>query len=184
MIDSFIQNFIIGTFQSQKIEIFGENIKTVFYVRQVEALPEPDFTGPLQFISLSPVVLSEPRVRNNKMVPEYLRYYDDINLANRLLNENLKNKYALLHNMPGEEKNVWLEWDRDYITQKEKQKKKLTILQTIKSGTKQQTKVVGNILPFKLTGDTDLIKTGYECGFGDMNSMGFGMAEIISKSTW
>lgn len=177
LIDSFIKNFVIGTFQSQKIEICSDNIKTIFNIRQVECLPEPLFSDTMNFLSLSPMVLSIPQMKNNSMIPKYLRYHEDINEINRVLNNNLLNKYSLLNDAPPSGKEVRLEWDNSYIKRKESTGKKLTALQTIKSGSEQQTKVVGNLLPFKLSGDVDLIKTGYECGFGDMNSMGFGMAE-------
>lgn len=37
--------------------------------------------------------------------------------------------------------------------------------------------VIGLQAPFTITGDQRLIKLGYECGFGEKNSMGFGMAD-------
>ncbi|XQN73916.1 CRISPR-associated endoribonuclease Cas6 [Methanothermococcus sp. Ax23] len=33
-------------------------------------------------------------------------------------------------------------------------------------------------LVFKVEGDYDLIRFGYECGFGEKNSMGFGMCRF------
>jgi CRISPR-associated endoribonuclease Cas6 len=41
--------------------------------------------------------------------------------------------------------------------------------------------VIGIQAPFTIEGDPELIKVGYECGFGEKNSMGFGMAEVSTR---
>jgi CRISPR-associated endoribonuclease Cas6 len=33
--------------------------------------------------------------------------------------------------------------------------------------------------PFTITADPQLIQLGYECGFGENNSAGFGMVEVV-----
>ena len=38
LIDDFIQNFVVGTFEQQKIELFGSGIKSTFVIEQVESL--------------------------------------------------------------------------------------------------------------------------------------------------
>ena len=39
-------------------------------------------------------------------------------------------------------------------------------------------KIRGIMCPFRVSGNPALIQIGYECGFGDKNSAGFGMVEI------
>ncbi|MDE0314038.1 MAG: CRISPR-associated endoribonuclease Cas6, partial [Candidatus Poribacteria bacterium] len=39
-------------------------------------------------------------------------------------------------------------------------------------------KIRGVLCPFNVSGSIPLIQTGYECGFGDKNSAGFGMVEV------
>ena len=39
-------------------------------------------------------------------------------------------------------------------------------------------KIKGIMCPFGVSGSPALIQIGYECGFGDKNSAGFGMAEV------
>jgi CRISPR-associated endoribonuclease Cas6 len=41
------------------------------------------------------------------------------------------------------------------------------------------TKIRGWLAPFTVEGSNELIRLGYETGFGARNSMGFGMAEAI-----
>ena len=38
----------------------------------------------------------------------------------------------------------------------------------------------GTFAPFRLEVPRELIEVGYECGFGEMNSQGFGMVKISS----
>ena len=40
-------------------------------------------------------------------------------------------------------------------------------------------KIRGVVSPFHVIGAPELIHIGYECGFGDKNSMGFGMADVL-----
>jgi CRISPR-associated endoribonuclease Cas6 len=39
--------------------------------------------------------------------------------------------------------------------------------------------IIANEIPFTLSGNSELIKVGYECGFGEKNSTGFGMVELF-----
>ena len=43
------------------------------------------------------------------------------------------------------------------------------------------TKIRGVVAPFHVIGAPELIHIGYECGFGDKNSMGFGMVEVSKR---
>ncbi len=177
LIDEFIQNFVIGTFESQKIEIANSNLKTVFEITQVGSLPEIEYKDEMHFKLLSPLILSTKREHNGKLTPYYFRYNDDINELNRIFNGNLKNKYELISTRGSDDKEVSFEWDNIYIKHLEAKGKRLTKKQTIKEGTPEETEVIGNLIPFTVKGNSDLIRVGYECGFGSMNSLGFGMAD-------
>ena len=181
--EEFIQNFVIGTFESQKIEIVSPNYKTIFSINQVESLPEIIFKDEMKFKLLSPMILSTKQVHKGKLKPYYLRYGDDPDEFNRIFNDNLRNKYeALTEKKPGN-KTVSFNWDMDYIKKTELKHKRLTRKQTIKEGTPEETEVVGNLIPFTAKGDIDLIKVGYEVGFGSMNALGFGYADLDTNFT-
>ncbi|MCU7495372.1 MAG: CRISPR-associated endoribonuclease Cas6 [Ignavibacteria bacterium] len=178
-IEEFIQAFVMGSFEKQVIKVNDGYTRTEFCINSVEVLPEPEFTGEMSFSLLSPMVISTVTEANGKLQQYYFRYYDDISEINRVLTNNLINKYRILN---GKEISgaVRLEWDEDYIRYQESRGKKLTRKVTIHSNRNGQTEVIGNMLPFRITGTSELIKTGYECGFGEKNSMGFGMGEIRS----
>jgi CRISPR-associated endoribonuclease Cas6 len=170
----FIQNFITGTFENQKIKIYN----TTFTISQVEILNEPQINRCMKFSLLSPIVISTKKEFNGKLMPYYFRYYDDINEINKAVANNLKNKYKLLFKNELADMNLTFRWDEDYIRNMTNKKRKMTKKQTIKEGRIDETEIIGNQLPFFIEGEPDLIKVGYDCGFGEKNSLGFGFAEL------
>ncbi|MEW6655068.1 MAG: hypothetical protein AB1394_16590, partial [Bacteroidota bacterium] len=78
LIENFIQNFVIGTFQVQSIEISNGSIKSSFDIISVESIPPPVFRRINYFRLLSPIVLSSKKVENGKLTQQYFRYYHDL----------------------------------------------------------------------------------------------------------
>lgn len=178
LVDEFIQNFVIGTFETQKIELSNKTYKTSFQVSQVESLPEIEFYNKMRFRLQSPMILSTKRESNGKLMPYYYRYNDGFDEMNKVFSNNLKNKNQIITGEKAEDKEVLFKWDAEYIKSLELKGKRATKKQTIKENTPEQTEVIGNLIPFSIEGDVGLIKTGYECGFGNMNSLGFGYADL------
>ncbi len=179
LIEDFIQNFVIGTFEQQRIELFESGVKSIFEIEQVESLPPITFNGKTKFILLSPLILSTKETRNGKLQQQYYRYNSSIEEINRVLNNNLINKYELIENKIYEGNGVKLEWDSNYISRMTEKGKRLTKKVTIQKANTPKIELIGNQLPFTLAGDSELIRTGYDCGFGEKNSMGFGLAEVV-----
>lgn len=190
LVDDFIKNFVIGSFKLKNDELKIADIN--FRINSIETLPEINFTEEMKFTLLSPMVLSTKKEyelenghqksnieRNYKLRSYYLREYDTEDI-NRILSNNLMNKYKILYNNGS--KNISnnealiLEWDKEYLSRKKRVTKKITI----NENGLHPIDVIGIQAPFKIKGDPELIKVGYECGFGEKNSMGFGMAEVIN----
>lgn len=178
LIEKFIKNFIIGTFQKQKIEIVESGIKTVFNIEQIEALPEPQINSKEKFVMLSPIILSTKVKNNDRLEQYYFRYNDPINEINRVLNGNLINKYEVINNKNYTGNGVKITWDENYIQNMEKRKKRITKKVTIRKYDDLKIDLIANQLPFAIEGDTELIKVGYDCGFGEKNSLGFGLVKL------
>lgn len=178
LIKEFIQNIVIGSFHEQKIEVVDNRIKTVFNIEQIETLPEPQLNTEEKFIMLSPLILSTKVKNNDRLEQYYFRYNDPISEINRVLNNNLLNKYELLYNKKYEGDGVTLKWDKKYINKMERVKKRITKKVTIRKDEHLKIDLIGNQLPFEIKGDKELIKVGYDCGFGEKNSLGFGLAVI------
>jgi CRISPR-associated endoribonuclease Cas6 len=99
------------------------------------------------------------------------------------LTDNLLFKYKTLYNENIRSGKLQITWDNNEIEQRLRTGKKLTAKLSIEFGSKRNT-ILGSIVPFKIKGDKKLIKTGYECGFGDMNSLGFGMVDIGNEKNY
>ena len=175
VIEDCIRNFVIGTFHKQQIEIYSEFIKTVFNIDQAELIPTPAISEKMYFKMLTPLVLST-HVSNNDLTERYfLRYNDDINETNRILNQNLVNKYQAINNHSYSSEGVQIDWDHDFAIQSIIKGKRLSKKITITKDLDNPIDVIGIFCPFTINGDPELISIGYECGFGEKNSMGFGM---------
>lgn len=172
-IDEFIKNFVVGSFERTFFYIsFGGN-EHKFLIRNMELLPEPEFSEQMYFSLNSPVVMSTVREHNGKPSAYYLRP-DDKDEINRLLSNNLRNKFELL-NGKSSDGTVEIEWDTEYLKKHTRITKKITINEFGRN----PVDIIGIQAPFQIKGDVDLIKTGYQCGFGEKNSMGFGFAEVV-----
>lgn len=118
LIDDFIRNFILGSFKSQVLELYGEGITSAFTIEQMEALPDIDFAGRQKFRTLSPLVLSTVKENEGRRSQYFFRYHDNINDINRVINSNLRNKYKLLYNKAYEGEPLTFEWDNEFINRK------------------------------------------------------------------
>ena len=65
--------------------------------------------------------------------------------------------------------------DEAYV---ERMQGKVQKLITLKEGRSDETKIKGTLAPFRLRAPRELMEVGYECGFGEKNSMGFGMVKV------
>lgn len=175
-VDDFIKNFVIGTFEKQTIDLSELNFPIKFKISFVELLPSPQFTDEMNFHMMTPMVLSTRREHNGKESQYFLRAEDKEDI-NRVLTQNLQNKYEAILGENKSNSKVELNWDENYL----KRVKRITKKVTINQHGKYPIDVIGLNAPFVLKGDSDLIRVGYECGFGEKNSMGFGMVEVVNS---
>lgn len=180
LIEDFVKSILSVPAEQKFVELYADYTKVEFSIRNIETMHEPDFGSWAKFIMLNPMVLSTRIVRNGRKQQYYLRYDDDPENINRILNINLANKYELMTGKPYEGTGIVLSWDKDYIKRMLDNGKKISKKITITKDPKNPIDIIGIQCPFVVEGDPELIKTGYRCGFGEKNSMGFGMAEIVN----
>lgn len=161
--EDFIRNFFSSMIESPVIEIEGN----FFEIEQINTLSEPIFKDRMRFIMLSPLVVSIPVDRGGKLYHRYL--LPDEPEFQQALKSNLLKKYSALYDEKIEAE-FSIEPDWDYI----RRRGRITKLIAIKD-----IQVRGTVFPFTAVGDTRLIKLGYEAGFGEKNSLGFGMVANI-----
>jgi CRISPR-associated endoribonuclease Cas6 len=169
MHEEFVQNFVLGLFESNKLAIAGKDFHMAFQIETVETLPVPEFNEQVRFKCLSPFTASTMIEENGRLKTRYL-LPDDPNLS-QAIRQNLLHKYKIVHQKDPGNNMLQLNFD-----EKDTPKTKLI---TIKEGTKEETRRRAIMSYFSLAGSPELMHIAWECGIGEANSQGFGMIEVI-----
>ena len=137
-------------------------------VRDVTIPRVPRFQSEMHFRCLSPIVMTTTRERDGKQAMHYCMH-DDPALS-ELIRQNLIRKHeAILGRTPNDD-TLTFAFDKAYIDRRHGRVTRLVDYKGIK--------IRGVLCPFRVSGSVPLIQIGYECGFGDKNSVGFGMVEV------
>ncbi|NIR47109.1 CRISPR-associated endoribonuclease Cas6 [candidate division KSB1 bacterium] len=134
----------------------------------METVLEPRFSDEMTFSLLSPMVVSADS--DTHRTAYYIRP-EETDAFSEGVRKNLMFKYQTLRGKPPDSDTFRLAFDRDYINKKQGRISKLIRI--------RDTQVKAVLAPFTVTGSKELIWLGYECGFGEKNSMGFGMAKAV-----
>ncbi|HMQ68902.1 MAG TPA: CRISPR-associated endoribonuclease Cas6 [Ignavibacteria bacterium] len=163
-----IEHFIIGMFENKIMRIYDFESEAEFQIKTVELIPEPEFNGKSTFKTISPVVLSKRTIYQGKESSYYMSPEDE-DYGSYFLN-NISEKYKTF---TGEaNSNIKL---KEFKLLGECRRK----LIRIKENKSEVTDVRGYIFRFSLEGDRELIRFGYESGFGKQCSMGFGCVQVV-----
>lgn len=154
--------FRIGkqSFEVNKIEILKSDIPKDNYLK-------------LKMKCLSPIVITTKKEYNNKLSKYYYKSKDDQNEISEKIKNNLINKYEAFYYKKTDKSNIKITFDQGYISTG----KSDVLIHYLKNDL--DIKIPAINCPFEIEGDKELINFGYECGFGEMNSAGLGMVEII-----
>jgi len=157
-----IQSMVEGYLDESEVIFKGNKLM----VEQVELLKQPTFTKNMNFKTMSPVVArikrEDGKVRD--LNPGDLRFYT-------ALQQNLLRKYNSFYDTYDGDEYVKIVPNIDSI------KRKRIIIE--KNG--NQTYHRAYLMRFGMEADSQLVKFAYDCGFGEKNSMGFGMVEMEGK---
>lgn len=137
-------------------------------IKDVTIPRSPRFQSEMHFRCLSPITMSTKRERDGKQVMHYCMP-DDPALS-ELIRQNLIRKHEAIHGRTPNDDTLSFAFDKTYINRRQGRVTRLIDYKGIK--------IRGIMCPFRVTGSIPLIQIGYECGFGDKNSAGFGMAEV------
>ncbi len=173
-LDNSYESLILGLFEKRQFEFRLGRDPMVFYVENVESLPERFFDFQESFICKSPIVVSTMIDREEgKRSVRYLNYLIQKEREHFIENlwQNLVRKYEVLYQEPylGEYP-FSFRFDPEYIARHNGKIGKWIVV-------KQGIKVLGMEAPFSIEADPVLIKVGYDCGFGEKNGTGFGCVE-------
>ena len=157
--EEFVTNLAHGILQQGFLPFLQQRL----LVEQIEVLKQPSFEPRMSFRTLSPIVISTGEVdRDGDFHKKYLSPGETD--FSRILEENLRRKYRACYEKKPSEEGISLE-----------------LLRTPQSKLidYKGTKIRGWFMHFTVQGNPELIKIGYEAGFGEENSAGFGMVEAI-----
>lgn len=162
-----MEAFVIGLFKDRSF-VLGDRFSQVpFEVVNIERLVEPEFASRMVFKTLSPMFVEEQFPDTGRTV--HLQP-DDPKFA-ELLHLNLLDKYRAFY---GREPDASWPVTRLRVLSVPKAK---TI--ALKAGTPQETRMKGYLFQFELEGHPELLRLGYDGGFGRLNSQGFGCVEVV-----
>lgn len=163
----FIEALMTGLAVQPTIRLGG----TVFEVMEAVIIEPPEFSERMRFIALSPLTVARTHQQvDGRRVKYYLRAADAG--FGELVASNLREKYRALFGVEPEEGKLHFEFDQDYIRRAGGlESRRLSRLIQYKD-----TQIKSWQIPFRVEGNVDLIRLGWECGFGSANSQGFGMA--------
>jgi len=157
--EEFITNLAHGILQQGFLLLLNQRL----IVEQVEVLKPPSFESRMFFRTLSPIVVSTGELdRNGNFHKRYLSPEEPE--FSRILEENLRRKYRACYGKEPSEEGISLELLHS-------PQSKLLDYKGIK--------IRGWFMHFIVQGNPELIKIGYEAGFGEENSAGFGMVEVV-----
>lgn len=176
MLKDFIQNFVVGLFTHQKIEINTQGHRAPFFVEQVETLEEPEFKEEMKFRMLSPLVVTTQIDTDNGLQTYYYRPFDE--KISKAVRQNLIKKYETIYQKTPQNTELMFEVDKEYV-EKKGGEEKVSKLITLREGKKDETRVKGFLAPFIMKGSVELMRTGLECGIGDKCSIGFGCVDVV-----
>jgi CRISPR-associated endoribonuclease Cas6 len=133
-----------------------------FHLDSMEILKPPVFNGsPMVFRTLSPICVTTMREVDGKL-KQWDLYPNEQKFYHNLV-ENLVKKYIMLHAIPPKNKTLEI---------------KVLSSHPVRIRIKDTYHRASHMV-FLAHGSKELIEIGYECGFGEKNSMGFGMVEVI-----
>lgn len=137
-------------------------------IRDVTVPRIPRFQTEMRFRCLSPIVMTTVREHNGKQAAHYC--LPDDPAFSQLIRQNLIRKHEAIHGRVPHDDTLTFGFDEHYIRKRQGRVTRLVDYKGIK--------IRGVLCPCRVSGSVALIQTGYECGFGDKNSAGFGMVEV------
>ena len=166
--DEFVTHLASSLLVQQHLNLGHQRLR----VGSVTAIEAPKIESSMNFTCLAPVTMSTKREWNGRLSTYYC-LHDDDQLPD-LIHQNLRRKYQAIYQTELSDTEFRISFDDEYIQQN---KGKVTQLVEYKDQ-----KIRGIICPFQVEGSEKLLKVGYETGFGDKNSVGFGMVDLRRSS--
>lgn len=160
-------------FKDKEIRFGDKRNKVILKVKDIEELTMPDFNSPVNFRTLSPLIICQDENYDNIKKTKYLSP-EDKNYEN-LFFKQLLSKYAECVKI-----GLANPFNSDFSKLKIGCKSKpVSRIVRVKNNDNNKTmSVKGYFLDFSISAPEELINLGYDTGFGELNNMGFGFCEV------
>jgi CRISPR-associated endoribonuclease Cas6 len=175
-VHDFVQHLVNGAFEKgQEIGIGREGQHARLIIEQIETLPPPEFSNTMRFTCLSPITVSKVEGVSSKSFDveslscHYIRPWEDG--FSEAIRDNLIRKHKIIRGEEIEASDFTIRLDETYVKRRNGR--------ISKNINFKGTNIIGFMAPFKATGDPRLLRVGYEAGFGEKGSMGFGMVREV-----
>jgi CRISPR-associated endoribonuclease Cas6 len=169
-VNSSMEHFLTGLFLKQQLTLGDRYNRVDLEVTRVEAVAPPVFQETMSYRCLSPICVSRTRSDGTTeyLSPEAPDYGE-------LLVRNLVHKSAALVTAGDTISGDFPEFQFRLLNTP--RKKGIHV----KDYTDAHTQMIGYLFHFELTAPVELHEMGYDAGFGEKNSMGFGCVERVGQ---
>ena len=163
-VEQFLSHFADTLLTEGRLSLGQHDLKII----DVTIPRAPHFQPDMCFRCLSPIVMTTTDERDGQLAMRYC-LPDDPELS-ELIRRNLIRKHQAIYGHIPQNDSLTFRFDENYLRRKQGRVTRLVDFKGIK--------IKGVLCPFRVAGSPALIQVGYECGFGDKNSTGFGMAGV------
>lgn len=161
-IEPFLTNIATGLLSTGGLHVAN----VIFPILEIQTVPPPVLAETVRFTCLTPIVAAMPLPDSGT---RYLRPSDGAAFSDAVRRNALHKHQRLYGNLPSDDR-FTLTFDPVYLARDRSSGTKLITYKDIK--------IVGAFAPFAVTSSPELMRVGYETGWGEKNSAGFGMAEV------
>ncbi len=167
--------YFIHIFRDYNFVFRFNKAEKTFYTNYVQKLDIPEFKNKMYFITKSPIAVCNKWETDFNHRKKHFYNYTKIKERKKFISKfkhSLIKKYELVNNeIYTGNTHLYFKFDNNYIKENNGKISKLIHFEN-------DEKVKAFEAPFVLEADPELIKTGYNCGFGEENDRGFGCVEI------
>lgn len=136
------------------------------FIQDIEVLVDPDIGRRMEFSCMSPIsVARQPSTPGSGLCYGRIEDHDFV----EKLRQELINKFFVVYNSLPRDESLTIEFNQQYIDSKHRVSRLVEY---------NGVKIMGYMVPFIVTGNPELIRLGYQLGFGHRNSCGFGMVKV------
>ncbi|MDD4658684.1 MAG: CRISPR-associated endoribonuclease Cas6 [Eubacteriales bacterium] len=158
----FLEAILKGFSEAGFIALGNVNMPIV----SVEILATPEISEVMEFSCMSPITVT-CNLDSNQGRMRYGRI-EDHDFTEKLRQDLINKHYRVYDSLPSDD-NLVFEFNERYMSNK----RRVTRLINFNG-----IKILGYMIPFKVTGNPELIRVGFHMGFGNRNNCGFGMVKV------